>query len=108
MTYQPQNQNLTTGQYTGCVVTLNADPTKYDISSGVIYLEDWSNPTEYRLKRLTYAGVTGQIPPNPIASSFTTVSLEASAVEGVAQLLEKEGGGRRGAFLRTGGRPSDV
>ena len=93
MTYQPQNQNLTTGQYTGCVVTLNADPTKYDISSGVIYLEDWSNPAEYRLKRLTYAGVTGQIPPNSIASSFTTVSLEASAVEGVAQLLEKEGGG---------------
>lgn len=92
MTYQPQNQNLITGVLTGCVVTLNADPTKYDISAGLIIIDDWSTPNEHRMKLLTYAGVTGQIPPNPTTSPFTTVSLEPSATEGIAQLLEKEDG----------------
>jgi len=93
MAYQPQNANLITGVLTGCVVTLNADPTKYDISAGSIVVDDWSTPNAHRMKILTYAGVTGQIPPNPTSSPFTTVSLEASATEGIAQLLEKEGGG---------------
>lgn len=93
MTYQPQNQNLITGVLTGCVVTINADPTKYNITAGLIIVDDWSTPSEHRMKVLTYAGVTGQIPPNPTTSAFTTVSLEPSATEGVAQLLEKEGGG---------------
>lgn len=93
MTYQPQNNNLITGVLTGCAVTLNADPTKYDISAGLIIIDDWSTPNEHRMNILTYAGVTGQIPPNPTTSAFTTVSLEASATEGIAQLLEKEGGG---------------
>jgi len=93
MTYQPQNTNFITGVLTGCVVTVNADPTKFDISAGLIIIDDWSTPNEHRMNILTYSGVTGQIPPNPTTSSFTTVSLEASATEGIAQLLEKEGGG---------------
>jgi len=93
MTYQPRFENLSTGKITGCIPTLNADPTKYDVSSGTITIEDWSNPSQPRLKRLTFAGVTGQTPPNPILSPFTTVLLEESSTEGVAQLLEEEDGG---------------
>ena len=93
MTYQPQNTNLITGVLTGCAVTLNVDPTKYDVSAGLIIIDDWSTPNEHRMKVLTYAGVTGQIPPNPTTSPFSTISLEASATEGIAQLLEKEDGG---------------
>jgi len=93
MTYQPQNSNLITGVLTGCAVTINADPTKYDVSAGLIIIDDWSTPNEHRMNILTYAGVTGQIPPNPTTSAFTTVSLEPSATPGIAQLLEKEDGG---------------
>ena len=71
MTYQPQNQNLITGVLTGIVVTLNADPTKYNISAGLIIVDDWSTPNEHRMKVLTYAGVTVQIPPNPTRAILT-------------------------------------
>ena len=93
MTYQPQNSNLITGVLTGCAVTANADPTLFDISAGLIIIDDWSTPNEHRMKVLTYAGVTGQLPLNSTTSAFTTLSLEASATEGIAQLLQKEEGG---------------
>ena len=93
MTYQPRNENLATGIISGCVVTMNADTTKYDISSGILAIEDWTNPLEPRLKRLSYTGVTGQTPPNPTTSSFTLIFLEESSTEGIAQLDEEEDGG---------------
>ena len=93
MTYQPQNTNFITGVLTGCVVTVNADPTKFDISAGLIIVDDWSTPNEHRMNILTYSGVTGQLPLNPTTSAFSTLSLEPSATEGIAQLLQKEEGG---------------
>ena len=86
MTYQPQNANLTTGTIIAPVVTINADPTKFDITAGTIAIEDWSNPAEMRLKLLKYPGVTGQLPPNPTTSIFTTLTLIESAAEGLAEL----------------------
>ena len=88
MTYQPQNTNFITGVLTGCAVTVNADPTKFDISAGLIIVDDWSTPNEQRMNILTYSGVTGQLPLNPTTSAFSTLSLEPSATEGIAQLLQ--------------------
>lgn len=86
MTYQPQNQNLTTGVVSGCVVSINVDPTRFNISSGTVCIEDWSNPLEMRLKHLSYVGVIGQLPPNPTTSVYTGLFLISSATEGIAEL----------------------
>lgn len=86
MTYQPGNANVTTGVIAPCVITINADPTKFDVSAGTCVIEDWSNPAEKRTKFLTYPGVTGQLPPNPTTNIFTSVALIESSTEGVAEL----------------------
>lgn len=86
MTYQPQNRNLTTGVISGCVVSINADTSKFDVTAGTVVIEDWSNPLEMRLKQLTYPGVTGQTPPNPTTNVFTSLALIEGLTAGVADL----------------------
>lgn len=94
MTYQPQNQNVTSGVLTGCVVSINAgDDTTYDISAGTIVLEDWSDPSQPRMNRLSFPGVVGRTPPNPTTSLFTTILLiQDPADEDLAEIFETEEG----------------
>ncbi len=99
MSYQPQNRNLTTGVIDGCLVTANGS-TMFDISSGNVAIEDWSNPDEMRLKVLSYAGVTGQLPPDPTTNIFTTLSLVEGATEGTADLQMTSEGSMDGQSRR--------
>lgn len=86
MTYQPQNRNLNTGVYSGCVLSINVDTTKFDLSAGVILIEDYSVHGEGRLKEFSYPGQTGITPPDPFNTLFTKLSLIPSATDGVAEL----------------------
>jgi hypothetical protein len=89
MTYNPQFQNLTTGIVSGCIISANVDTLKYDISSGVIAIEDWVDPECPRLKMLAYAGVTGQTPPTPTTKIFTRAFLIEDPSDDTAAILEE-------------------
>jgi len=89
MTYNPQFQNLTTGIISGCIISANVDTAKYDISNGVIAIEDWSEPTRPLLKMLTFAGVTAQTPPNPTTNIFTRVFLIENPGDDTAAIIQQ-------------------
>lgn len=92
MTYKPQNRNVTTGVLTGCVVTINADPKKYDISAGQLVIVDWSNPAAPKTHFLSYPGVTTATPPDPL-SIFTKLALVIDPGDETLAILEATANG---------------
>lgn len=66
---------------TGCTLSINADPTKFDISSGTLrFLNNYSNPLSPTYTEITYAGSTGNTVTNLATQDSTYVSIDVSSV----------------------------
>lgn len=66
---------------TGCTLSINADPTKFDISSGTLrFLNNYSNPLSPTYTEITYAGSTGNTVTNLATQDATYVSIDVSSV----------------------------
>lgn len=53
-----------TGVLTGCEVTINADPTKYNVAAGTLVIIDWTTPGAPLRTPVTFLGATAVIPPD--------------------------------------------
>jgi len=59
-----------TGYLIGCTVSINADPTKFDVSSGkLVFTDNYTDPSNPIVSLVDFAGVTGVIPTNANGSN---------------------------------------
>lgn len=69
---------LNTGLVTGGVITINADPTKFDVDETVCYFDDYTVPTQASGKFLTYGPVTGITVTNIATQNATYLGIDSS------------------------------
>lgn len=70
-----------TGLRNGCTITINADPTKFDIASGIMYFVDNTTvPNTPTFTKLDYAGSNANVVTNLATSNVTYVSINSSGV----------------------------
>jgi len=66
---------------TGCTLSINADPTKFDISSGTLrFINNYSNPLAPTFTEITYAGSTANAVTSLTTQDSTYVSVDVSSV----------------------------
>lgn len=73
-----EKQSSNTGFVTGLTLSINADTTKYDISSGRYIIVDWTDPVRPIVSCIVYAGSTGHTPSFLATANATYVFLDAS------------------------------
>ncbi len=66
-----------TGILTGGEVTINADPTKFDVSAGTGLIIDWQSPAAPIRKFIRWEALVGESVPN-FASVFTSLYFDSS------------------------------
>ena len=91
MTYQPQDINCETGVLYGCLVSITSgSTTQFDVSSGKVCINDWTNVSgnlgKSRSQVLTYPGDTGLTPPSADTNVFTGLFITESTSAGIALL----------------------
>jgi len=69
---------LQSGITTGGVVTINADPTKFDVSAGTGTILDWSNPLVPVVNNVSWTAFIAQTVPNLATEVFTTIAINAA------------------------------
>lgn len=68
--------NLPTGFLLGLQLSINADPTKFNIAPGYYVVTDFTNLANPVVKIITYAGATGLIPAYLATANSTYVALD--------------------------------
>jgi len=68
--------NLPTGFLQGLQLSINADPTKFNIAAGNYVVTDFTNLTQPVVKIINYAGATGLTPAYLATSNSTYVALD--------------------------------
>lgn len=67
-----------TGVRSGAVMSVNADPTKFDVAIGVGYVVDYSTPSAPTIKRIAIGPFTAQTVTNLVSADFTWVLVNSS------------------------------
>jgi len=70
--------NLPTGFLQGLALSINADPTKFNIAAGYYVVTDFTNLTQPVVKIINYAGVTGLTPAYLATANSTYVALDVN------------------------------
>lgn len=73
-----ENNYLGTGVKSGCVLSINADPTKVDISSGTYNIVNNSDPTNPIVSSVIFPGATGVVLDNLATANSTHIGLSSS------------------------------
>lgn len=68
--------NLPTGFLQGLQLSINADPTKFNIAAGTYVVTDFTNLTQPFVKIINYAGATGLTPAYLATANSTYVALD--------------------------------
>ena len=68
---------MSTGLLTGGVVTINADPTKFDVTAGSGIIMDWSNPASPQAIPVSWDAFSAQTIPD-FTKPFTTVEIDST------------------------------
>jgi len=68
--------NLPTGFLQGLQLSINADPTKFNIAAGYYVVTDFTNLTQPVVKIINYAGATGLTPAYLATSNSTYIALD--------------------------------
>ena len=68
--------NLPTGFLQGLALSINADPTKFNIAAGYYVVTDFTNLTQPVVKIINYAGATGLTPAYLATANSTYVALD--------------------------------
>ena len=68
--------NLPTGFLQGLQLSINADPTKFNIAAGYYVITDFTNLTQPVVKIINYAGATGLTPAYLATSNSTYIALD--------------------------------
>lgn len=68
--------NLPTGFLQGLQLSINVDPTKYNIAAGYYVVTDFTNLAQPVVKIITYAGATGLTPAYLATANSTYVALD--------------------------------
>jgi hypothetical protein len=73
----PISKGQNTGLISGGVVTINADPTKFDVSAGTGIVVDWSVPTAPVATSVSWGAFTAQTIPD-FTKAFTSVEIDSA------------------------------
>lgn len=68
-----------TGVLTGGEVTINADPTKFDVAAGTGQIVDWTDPANPLKTRVTWTAFTAETVP-VLAAQFTSISIDINGL----------------------------
>jgi hypothetical protein len=73
------NRSAITGLLTGGVLSINADPTKFDIASGSgIVVDKWTNPASPTYTSVSWNSFTAQTVPNISTQNITGVGIDSA------------------------------
>ena len=76
-----------TGWISGCDISINVDPTKFDVSAGVVCVMDtYTDPNKPVLTTVAFGGVTGITPAN------TALPVTALAIDATGSVIESNNG----------------
>ncbi len=83
---------LSTGLIRNGLITINADPTKYNVAAGVGIVSDFTNPDNPTVVVVNFSSVTGKIPTYLNTSNITYVAINAAGtiVESAAPFTTTE------------------
>lgn len=87
---------LGTGVLEGFTVSINADPTKFDVGAGTALVVDNSNPLRPKVTTVNFAGVTAVTPSGAGSATSATLSIDATGT-----IVEKNDAIPIGSDLRT-------
>lgn len=93
------SQTTSTGVWKGMAVTVNADPTKFDIGPGLYDVADLSDMEAPKIYRIKFAGVTGVNVINLLSQPVTYISIDKDQVITQASNFPTATGRRNAAFL---------
>jgi len=82
------------GVLTGLAVTINVDPTKFDIAAGTGIVVDWTTPATPTITYVSYAGSTGNTIPS-MAAGYTRIYIDKTGT-----LIKSSGGLDTASFRR--------
>jgi hypothetical protein len=69
---------LSTGLVRNGLISINADPTKYNVASGVGIVADFTNPDNPTVVQVNFSGITGKVPTYLNTGNITYIAVNAS------------------------------
>jgi hypothetical protein len=80
---------LSTGLKKNGIITINVDPTKYNISAGIGVRSNFNDPENPTSRIITFSGITGKVPAYLNTGNITYIAIEEIGTSGIGQIFEQ-------------------